>query len=79
MKTEEQILADTGGSAYPMVLDTPSSWHFEIGMTLRDYFAAQAMSGHIALEADDQRVAEWSYATADAMIAARSKPVEGSK
>ena len=49
-------------------------------MTLRDYFAAQAMTANIqyANKADqsDQSIAEWCYAIADAMLAERSKPKE---
>ncbi len=58
------------------------------GMTLRDYFAAKAMSGYLAnpwqaKELDDtgdssgeqmRIVAEISYAMADAMLVARVKP-----
>jgi len=86
MRTEEEIspsqppaLQDTGGNAYPMVLDTANSWHFETGMTLRDYFAAQAMTAHIHASSPDNAIAKWSYATADAMLSERNKPKEESK
>lgn len=34
--------------AFPIVLPTPSQWHFEEGMSLRDYFAAKAMEVFVA-------------------------------
>ena len=54
------------------------------GMTLRDYFAAQAMQGALAMEGgeipltafesvDVQAIADACYETADAMLAAREK------
>lgn len=47
------------------------------GMSLRDYFAGQALAGHIASEgegADFILYASAAYKWADAMIAARDKP-----
>lgn len=45
------------------------------GVPLRDYFAAQAMQGYLSRRdlayATDDKVAEWSYATADSMLRAR--------
>jgi len=53
----------------------------EAGMTLRDYFAAQALRGSVAqFNADDEKdpiwehighFAEWCYVMADAMLKAR--------
>lgn len=47
------------------------------GMTLRDYFAAQAMQGAIASlkDGDDftERGCEWAYKVADEMLKARKK------
>lgn len=57
-----------GGLAFP---DATSS---ETGMTLRDYFAANAMQGYIAHSGDARHidtVAEMSYQMADAMLEAR--------
>ncbi len=48
------------------------------GLTMRDYFAAKAMQGLIAqsmgtaLGSDPKHAAEYAYATADAMMAARA-------
>ena len=49
------------------------------GMTLRDYFAGQSILG-LALQTDtiDSNVAQWAYALADAMLAARERK-EGAK
>lgn len=59
-----------GGRAFP----NPESGG---GMTLRDYFAGQAMNS-IMVEADSSNVGKWvgeeAYKIADAMIAARGKP-----
>jgi hypothetical protein len=47
------------------------------GMTLRDYFAAEALSSPICLELsstnnwDNERRSEWTYKQADAMLKAR--------
>lgn len=45
------------------------------GMTLRDYFAGQALTGYISVEEfsteHPAKLATWSYEQADAMLAAR--------
>jgi hypothetical protein len=47
-------------------------------MTLRDYFAGQALAGMLAADdASYMRAAELAYGYADAMLAARSKQKEG--
>lgn len=50
-----------------------------MGMTLRDYFAGQALAGIISAHAsadddlpDDEEAATWSYEYADAMLTARN-------
>jgi len=57
-------LIDDGGPAFP---DDRS----QVGMTLRDYFAAQALAGILSCDArpecDDSK-AEWAYSLADAML-----------
>lgn len=52
-----------GGKAFP----SGSSG----GMSLRDYFAAKAMSEYIAKGYNYQEAARYSYSLADAMLAAR--------
>ena len=48
-------------------------------MTLRDYFAAKAMEGHVAARHGDyelfkpEGVAAWAYVMADAMMKEREK------
>lgn len=70
---------DTGGSAFP----NDGSWangHSESGMTLRDYFAAQTLSGWLANApihpaehpVTAQEAAELAYKMADAMLAERN-------
>ncbi|MDN7744693.1 hypothetical protein QZM78_11615 [Burkholderia multivorans] len=47
------------------------------GMSLRDYFAAKAMQGLAAnpeaWDMTDEKVAEWAYNAADAMLRARGE------
>ena len=65
---------NTGGPAYPVPMD-----HWEPSMTLRDYFAGQAVGEVIACfgnmqikgETAPEAFARKAYEIADAMIAAR--------
>ena len=62
-----------GGAAFPR---TVQSWNGNLtafdGMSLRDWFAGQALAGQLSNEdADPVKIAKWSYSFADAMIAAR--------
>ena len=57
---------NSGGQAFPQLNST--------GMTLRDWFAGQALTGNweIMVEIDDPKpIARMAYAMADAMIEAR--------
>ena len=69
-----------GGAAFPRPYSTDEHYlpcntgYEDPGMTLRDYFAGQAMAGLLSDSgwADtEKRMAELSYRFADAMIAAR--------
>lgn len=73
---------DDGGNAFPIPgLQNDESFN---GMSLRDYFAGQALQGFLSgLLADGQakfgdssrsEVAAQSYQMADAMLAARKEP-----
>lgn len=62
----------TGGSAFPLPMGSETTQGSE-GMTLRDYFAAQAMSSLIAEEWAPKDCARQAYEFADAMIEARGK------
>lgn len=63
---------NTGGPAFP-----PSNPGYAHGMTLRDYFAAQALSGLISTEANlSLKPNDWAkeaYMIADAMLKARGQ------
>lgn len=60
---------DDGGAAFPV----PGSYNTSNGMSLRDWFAGQALANRYTQEArDDKKVAQWAYQIADAMLAARS-------
>ena len=47
------------------------------GMSLRDYFAAAALTGQLSTSqgynAESRKIAAWSYQIADAMLAARKE------
>lgn len=67
--------------AFPTRDDNYDSKYSGPGMTLRDYFAAKAMSGwlasfpasesHPVVSGLEEKVANYSYALADAMLRAR--------
>ena len=62
----------TGGPAFP----TETDFNFFHGMTLRDYFAAKAMSYWLCIPIDKEqlnKVATESYKVADAMLKAREE------
>ncbi len=71
---------DTGGDAFPsQVAITVAGDVYQPypGMTLRDYFAGQAMAGLASKEANTkvapERIARRAYVLADAMIEERKK------
>lgn len=69
---------NTGGPAFP---HSTIDGHTEYGMTLRDYFAGQALAGIAAnsytpwtpdaADISDETLAKSAYDLADAMLAAR--------
>ena len=67
---------DNGGAAFP-TLDHKGHALVcrEFGMSLRDWFAGQALVGICANpdtgNGDEQKQARWAYQAADAMLAAR--------
>ena len=79
MSEKDQI--NTGGAAFPSMYDQTFEQNFghEAGMTLRDYFAAKAMSavanGYWSNPnmsgLSPHNIADEAYQLADAMIAAR--------
>jgi hypothetical protein len=61
---------ETGGPAFPR--DHAHEGHN--GMDLRDYFAAKALANkYTQNENMPDKVAEWAYAVADAMLEARKQ------
>ena len=75
--------ADNGGFVFPANFTVGNVSRTEGGMTLRDWFAGQALAGFcsnpVSLEqaADTTDgpawMAKWSYQLADAMLAARAE------
>jgi hypothetical protein len=72
-------MSENGGPAFPihpgMVIDRQGVRETQ-GMTIRDWFAGQALVGYAAnpqfVEAKSPLVASWAYEQADAMLAARN-------
>ena len=69
-----------GGPAFPNVPSNPDYESWDSGMTLRDYFAGQALAvvqkAHTdatGMPADWEACALGAYALADAMLAERAK------
>ena len=70
---------EDGGPAHPHpVRNEQCEWDVATGMTLRDYFAGQALMGLLASPGEppatdwpSKRIAEMAYFQADAMIEAR--------
>lgn len=60
--------------AFPNTGNTSWDMHPAEGMTLRDWFAGQALTGLLASDmlADNERFAQAAYTYADAMLAARA-------
>lgn len=67
---------DTSGPAFPIDRIAVNKEFGSSGMTLRDYFAAKAMQGIVSdpnLSMGVDKVAEWAYIQADAMLEWRNK------
>ena len=63
------MIPDDGGPAFP----SQNGHYFEPGMTLRDWFAGQALSTMREPEYTSfEKIAGIAYKTADAMLAARN-------
>ena len=70
-----------GGPAFPGAAETLEGHQLrEYGMSLRDWFAGQALAGQIASPnwppcplpaGEEESAAHWAYSFADAMLAAR--------
>jgi hypothetical protein len=76
------MIKDTGGTAFPTVNYVQNAgvgasvMELRGGMTLRDYFAAEAMQGFISNTDlvhmyNPENMAKWAYERADAMLKAR--------
>ena len=70
------MTTNTGGTAFPVVIDMGLTVDWSKGMTLRDYFAAKAMQAMVAtdIECGPEQVpiiVESAYILADAMLKAR--------
>ena len=62
---------DNGEPAFPITAGNAVYCH---GMTLRDWFAGQALANRYTQdENNEQNVAKWAYLVADTMIAERGQ------
>ncbi len=65
---------DDGGPAFPQ-LEPNSAYFNATGMTLRDWFAGQALAGALdrwlEVRVSDKEISGWAYEIADAMLEAR--------
>ena len=70
---------DIDTPAFPMVV--PQEWGMiQDGMSLRDWFAGQALAGMLAdhtFDVDGPTIAETAYGIANAMLVARRKYTKG--
>lgn len=71
---------ETGGPAFPCdnIHGEQGVWYNTAGMTLRDYFAANAMQAHMVgrgefADSNKRTIAECAYDMADAMLKAREQ------
>jgi len=65
-----------GGQAYPMGYHRDGNSADHGGMSLRDWFAGQALAGLIACatsSGDPEKSADYCYQVADAMLKARAE------
>ncbi len=74
---------DNGGSAFPTVPVNSDEPERYAGMSLRDYFAGQALMGLIASDDEDagdriEDIPKYAYFIADAMLKARKSPEQPS-
>ena len=80
-------MKEDGGPAYPVIDRTHTVGGFNeihdyrmesYGMSLRDYFAGQALTGLLAADTQERHDEEWmavsAYSISDALLAERVKP-----
>ena len=74
-KLEGDAIADAGGPAFPSTLVNEREGVCErfTGMTLRDWFAGQALAGMGGLQLPYEEAARVSYEYADALLQERAK------
>lgn len=66
----ESKTIDDGGTAFPHGYAAQA--RSMPGMSLRDWFAGQALvTGYVQHDGSPDKIAEWAFQIADAMIAAR--------
>lgn len=72
----DAMLHANGGRVFPNAIPTQNGTIYAPGMSLRDWFAGQALAGLLAdhtLDLGFGEYAEKSYRMANAMLAARAK------
>ena len=71
-------MKDKNTPAFPFVAEDDTGMMINMGMSLRDYFAAHAMQGMLSActgwtDADQDRLASCSYRMAEQMLIERQK------
>lgn len=67
-------IGHNGGPAFPYNFPPDNPFGGE-GMSLRDWFAGQALAGMDVDGGSPETNARWAYRVADAMLAARKEPM----
>lgn len=70
-------IKNDGGAAFPLPISSSTTYRTN-GMTLRDYFAGQAINGFVSTnnrlnESEPLNIAKRAYRIADAMLKARGE------
>lgn len=75
--SEERAQYGDGGEAFPVAYGPDGTPGYGAGMTLRDYFAGQALTGVLASDirvTHEMDIAKDAYLLADAMLQVRAAP-----
>ena len=73
--TISEMTKRNGPSAFPLLIQVGEETQINLGMSLRDWFAGQALANaHTrSKDCDAADAAFWAYELADAMLAARGR------
>jgi hypothetical protein len=72
-RTKDDPWLRGGGPAFPVPVDSGVLIAATLGMTIRDWFAGQALAGMMSTPIDTGTIAKDAYAVADAMLVVRDQ------